>query len=132
MHALTFEIGKDLMGIDLGCVYRILENVPVIPVCFAPPAYLGLIAYRGEIFDAVDPAVSLQTSSADPNGDRRFILLRWSGHHLALAVGKIDGLLRMPDKETASPRFLKSRRPVNLLTPEQIWRRMRELPYGPD
>lgn len=131
MKMFTFEIAGSLMGLEARHVYRVLEGVSVTPVCFTPSAYMGLIYYRGELFDAVDVARLLERPDESAPGEERFIVVRWSSRKMALFVRAISGLLWIESEQGKETCCTEDGRAVEVLLPERLWDKLRSLPYGP-
>ncbi len=131
MKLFTFEIAGGLFALETRFVYRVIEDVPVTPVCFTPPAYMGLIYYRGELFDVVDPACLLKRSGTDPFDKSRFIVVRWSDRKMVLAVRRIEGLLWIENGSKSEALRTEDGKAVEMLEPDRIWNTLERLPYGP-
>jgi chemotaxis signal transduction protein len=131
MKMFTFQIDGDLMGIEARHVSRVLEDIPVTPVGFTPPAHLGLIYYHGEIFDVIDFARLLERADPEIHRGYRFILVRWSRRKMAVAVRDIAGLLWTESQETQDTCFTEDGRFIRVLPPDRIWENIGKQPYGP-
>ncbi len=131
MKLFAFEIGEELLGLEARYVHRVLEGLCVTPVCFAPSGYMGLVYYRGELFDVVDLAGLLEKDEPDAEEKKRFVLIRWSSRKMAIAVGSIAGLLWLPDNGQNDVCYTEDGRPVRILAPDRIWKKLMGQPYGP-
>jgi chemotaxis signal transduction protein len=131
MELFIFNSAEEYLGIDASYVYRVVEEIKIAPVPMAPPYYLGLIYYRGELFEVVDIMGLLGSGKAKLKGNPRIILLKWSDKKLAVIPDRILGLLWIEDKEGQDTIFTEGNHSVRLITPEHIWKRLLELPYGP-
>ncbi len=131
MNVFAFDVDGELFGFEARLVYRILEDVQVTPVCFTPEAYIGLIYYRGELFDAVDPAPLVERRAADLSEKIRYIVIRWSVHKMAIAVVRIAGLVWTETDPADGVCRTGEGQDVRLLDPDRIWETLRSQPYGP-
>ena len=130
MDWLTFSIDQNDYGIESEYVYRVIEDVQIAPIPFMPNAHLGLIYYRGELFDVVDLKQLLQGAPGQINGNSRIILVKWVDKKLALIPERISGML-WDEQEADTPReSYGTRERITLLKPEQVWQRMLNLSYG--
>ena len=59
MEYLVFKRSGLLIGIEIEHIRQVVEDVTVAPVPLTPPGYVGLIYYRGELFDVADLGVLL-------------------------------------------------------------------------
>ena len=130
MDWLTFNIDQNVYGIESEYVYRVIEDVQIAPIPFMPDAHLGLIYYRGELFDVVDLKQLFQGALGQTMGNRRIILVKWLDKKLALIPEGITGML-WDEQEADTPRESSGpHEKITLLKPEQVWQRMLKLSYG--
>jgi chemotaxis signal transduction protein len=164
MKCLTFRASNEYFGMEVHYISRVEEEVKVTPVPFLPPYHLGLMYYRGELFDVIhiqsllkqeepaceaglrgDSAVesSLPSSSGahetyyglDPAPIRRsprVILIKWSDKRLALIPDEVIGLIWIENDNGKHPVYMHGDYVVNLINPEEMWKRLTEFPYGSD
>ena len=131
MKLFTIQTDDEIIGIEAKYVYRVLDEVKITPVCLMPPCYLGVLYYRGELFDAIDIGILMEKGKSAFKEADRIVLLRWSDKKLALAPGTIHGLIWIDgDLETDGFRTQEGRS-VRLITPEQIWEKILEMQCGP-
>jgi chemotaxis signal transduction protein len=131
MKLLTFEIDGDLMGFEARHVSQVLEDIHVTAVCFTPPGYMGLIYYRGELFDTVDLAELLDRADSPTFSAYRFIIVRWSHHKMAVAVRKIVGIIWTENEAIDDVGQTEDGEPIKILSLDRIWEKLQGLPYGP-
>ncbi len=123
MKLFTFRLGNDDFGIESKYVYRVLEDVRITPVCLMPPFYLGLLYYRGELFDVVDLGVLLDRGM-HLQESRRLVVIRWGDRKLAISSGIIQGLVWIDDDRERDALISEDGGMIHLITPEQIWEKM--------
>jgi len=131
MEIFVFNSAGKYLGIDADYVYRVVDEIKITPVPMAPPYYLGLIYYRGEIFEVIDLAGLLGTGKVTPTAKPRIILLKWADKRLAVIPDGISGLLWIEDKKAQDGVFTEAHHSVRLLSPEKIRETLLKLPYGP-
>lgn len=162
MRCLTFRASDEYFGIETHYICRVEEEVKVTPVPFLPPYHLGLIYYRGELFDviqiqsllkrdeqtcetglrgysAVESSV-FSSSGAHENyygldparirRSHRVILIKWSDKRLAFIPDEVIGLIWIENDNGKQPVYMHGDYVVNLINPEEIWKRLTEFPYG--
>jgi hypothetical protein len=96
---------------------------------------MGLIYYRGDLFDVIDIG-SLLGKKKGTRWDRgkeisRVILLKWLDKKLALIPDRIIGLIWSADNKGKHAANAEGEYAARLITPDEIWRRLTGLPYGP-
>lgn len=132
MEWFGFQAGDTTFGINAQYVYRVVDDVKITPVPFAPDCHLGLVYHRGELFDVIATADLLGHGKADVTGDFRIILIKWSDKKLALVPDAIIGLLWIENNQENQNVHTTDDHVVKLITPDDIWNKLLELPYGPD
>ncbi len=128
----AFKTADEYLGIEARHVYRVVEDAVITPVPLAPASHLGLMYYRGELFDVVD-IVSLLGKRKEGLKDKyRIILVKWSDKKMALVPDGIVGLLWIEDGKNVDTVYTGGKYTVRLVTPEYIWSTLLKLPYGSD
>jgi chemotaxis signal transduction protein len=131
MECFIFEAAEKCLGIETEYIYRIADDIQIIPVPLAPPSYSGLIYFRGDLFDVVDVGSLMGGERSLLNGNPYIILLKWEQRKLGLISDKIIGITLIEDNNGSQTVFTEQGRTVELITPEKIWKILSELPYGP-
>ncbi|RLF57829.1 MAG: hypothetical protein DRN37_05840 [Thermoplasmata archaeon] len=130
MELFVFNSAKDYLGIDADYVYRVVEEIKITPVPMAPSYYLGLVYYRGELFEVIDIVGLMDKGKAESKANTRLVLLKWSDKKIAFIPDRISGLLWIEDKMGQDTIFTEENHPVRIITPENIWSRLLKTPYG--
>jgi chemotaxis signal transduction protein len=128
----AFKAADEYFGIDARHVYRVVEDDRIASVPLAPPCHLGLVYYRGEMFDVIDIVSLLGKRKAGMKDNFRIILVKWSDKKLALVPDGIVGLLWIEDGKDTDTVYVGGNYTARLVTPEYIWSTLLKLPYGPD
>jgi chemotaxis signal transduction protein len=131
MKLFSFKIHDEILGMEAKYVYRVLDEVKITKVCGMPPCYLGLMYYRGELFDVIDLGKLLKKGRSTFKEGGRIVILRWSDKKLALAPGTINGLIWSEKDSEANTFFTREGHAVRLVTPDRIWKKLLEMQYGP-
>lgn len=130
MELFVFISAEEYLGIDANYVYRVVEEIKITPVPMTSSYHLGLIYYRGELFDVVNIAGLLGSGKEESKGNPRIILLKWSDKKLALLPDRISGLLWIEERDGQDTIFTEGNHSVRLITPDYIWNRLLKLSYG--
>lgn len=132
MELFTFKAADEYFGIDARHVYRVVEDARITPVPLAPPSHLGLMYYRGELFDVIDVVNLLGKRKENLNNKDRIILVKWSDKRMALVPDGIVGLLWIEDEKDTDTVYEGVNYTARRVTPEYIWSTLLKLSYGPD
>jgi len=131
MECFIFEAAEKCLGIEIEYIYRIADDIQVTPVPLAPPCYRGVIYFRGDLFDVVDVGSLMGGERSLLNGNPYIILLKWGQRKLGLISDKIIGITWIEDNNGSQTVFTKEGRTVELITPEEIYKILSKLAYGP-
>lgn len=130
MDCFVFEAAEKHLGIEAQYVYRIADEVRLTPIPLLPSCHVGIIYYRGDLFDVID--VGRLLGKGGPIADRPLyvILLKWDHRKLGLIPERIVGIKRVEDENNHEMVFAKDGLSIHMLTPEAIWKTLSTLPYG--
>lgn len=131
MQWFTFEAAGEHLAIEARHIYRVIDEVKVAPVPLVPSCHMGLIYYRGELFDVIEVGDLLGQRTGKLKKNTRIILLRWDNKRLALVPDKITGLIWMEAIEDKQSVYTQGEYTFRLLAPDEIWKTLLELSYGP-
>lgn len=131
MECFIFEAAEKCLGIETEYIYRIADDIQITPVPLAPPCYRGLVYFRGDLFDVIDMGSLMGKERSLPNGSPYLILLKWGQRKLGLISDKIIGITWIEDNNGSRTVFTKEGRTVEMITPEEIWKNLSKLAYGP-
>lgn len=131
MEWVAFKAGDEYLGIEVQYIHRVVDEVKVTPVPFVPCCHMGLMYYRGEVFDVIHVGSLLGQSERVYNGNPRIILLKWSHKKLALVPDLMVGLIWIDDSKREQTPHAQGEHIVRRITPDEIWSKVSELPYGP-
>ena len=119
------------MGIEARYVYRIANEVSPASVPLLPACHVGIIYYRGDLFDVIDVGRLLRNESSLINGNPYVILLKWDQHKLGLIPDRIVGLEWIEDTtDNIQTALTRDGRTIRIITPGEIWEILSCLSYG--
>ncbi len=136
MKIFVFKAKDIHMGIESEYVYRIIDDYKITPVCLTPKCYTGLIFYRGELFDVINIGLlfdySGHTENIDnePTQNQRIIIVKWHNKKIAVIPDEITGMIWIDGKSNELNSYRYENKNINLITPDHIWKKLQELPYG--
>lgn len=130
MEWFTFKVGDEHFGIETRYIYRVVDDVKVIPVPLTPACHMGLIYYRGELFDVFHLGSLLKKEKVEEKEGRWTILMKWSGKRLALIPDKVIGLLGIEEPDRQQRVSSRENEAIRFIKPDYIWNKLLELSYG--
>jgi chemotaxis signal transduction protein len=92
MDIFIFKAAGHYIGIEAKYIYRIADNVIIVPVPLMPDCYEGLIYYRGDLFDVIDMGRLMENEASMLQDDPYIILLKWDAGKLGLIPDRIVGM----------------------------------------
>lgn len=95
MKIFSFEVGGQLLGIEISHVAEVLRDQVVTPVPLAPACVLGLVNLRGEIVTAVDARSLLGLPPGD--GATINVVVSSDGEAVSLLVDRAGEVLDLDD-----------------------------------
>ena len=130
MDIFIFRAAGHFIGIEAGYIYRIADNVSIVPVPLMPACYKGLIYYRGDLFDVIDMGRLMEGVASTVQDNPYIILLKWDAGKLGLIPDRIVGIKCVEEKAGTGIVFGPQGDTAELMTPHEIWRRLAGLAYG--
>jgi purine-binding chemotaxis protein CheW len=95
---VTFEAGAALYGVAIADVAEVREPLPItpLPIGRTPAQVLGLVSLRGTILPVVDLSKLMGFSATLEFATKPLIITKGLGWQVALLVGMVKGLVRLP------------------------------------
>lgn len=137
---LSFQLGEELYGIELGYLTETRQSVPLRHVPCAPSHLAGIMSLRGELLPAVDlrPILGLPQQEP-PKIAPALLILSLKGNKLAVVVDQAKDILTFPVKELQPPplsleperallitgELLVKARPLSLINVEKLFQEPR-------
>ena len=131
MEYFIFEAAEKCLGIETEYIYSVTDDVKTAPVPLVPSCHRGLICYRGDLFDVIDVGSLMGGERSPSNANPYIVLLKWGQRKLGLICDKVIGIKRIEHDNGNRTVFTEDWRTVELITPEEIWKNVSELTYGP-
>ncbi|MFH0844912.1 MAG: chemotaxis protein CheW [Pseudomonadota bacterium] len=130
MEWFSFIAADEHLGIETQYIYRVVDDVKITPVPLTPSCYMGLLYYRGELFDVVHLGNLLKQEKAKRKDGEWIILLKWSGKKLGFFPDRVRGLVWVEDQEGSQRIHIEEKETIRLITPDLIWNKLLEFSYG--
>lgn len=131
MEIVAFSVDGRLYGFDAQHVNRVIEKVNIFPAPFMPECHLGLLFYRGELYDVIDAGIFFNQKTSVMASHFRIILMKWNRNRLAVIPDAVVGLMWIDDQASDQGTLTALGKTIDLITPESFWSRLLELSYGP-
>lgn len=106
LQLVTFQLGRELYGIDIMQVKSIEETKEVRQIPNSPGYVEGLFNLRGEIIPVINLHRRFHLSHANEEDDellRGFLIIRLSGMHVAIIIDKVSRVLGVSADEIQPP-----------------------------
>jgi len=130
MDIFIFEAAGQYFGIEAKYIYRIADNVIIVPVPLMPACYEGLIYYRGDLFDVIDMGRLMEKEVTTLHDDPYIILLKWNTGKMGLIPNRIVGIKWIEDNGGTGTVFNEQGDMIKVITPDGIWKKLAGLAYG--
>lgn len=130
MDIFIFEAAGHNVAIEAKYIYRIADDVNIVPVPLMPSCYEGLIYYRGDLFDVIDMGRLMQKDASLPHDDPIIILLKWDTVKLGLIPDRIVGMKWVEHDGVSGTVIGQEGDTAKLMTPDDIWSKLAESAHG--
>ncbi|MBI5590027.1 MAG: chemotaxis protein CheW [Deltaproteobacteria bacterium] len=131
MEIVAFSVDGRLYGLDAQHVNRVIENIKIFSAPFMPKCHMGLLFYRGELYDVIDVGLLFNQKISVKDSHSRIILMKWDRNKLAIIPDVVTGLVWIDDKAIHRGASTSHGQTIDLITPESLWSRLLKLNYGP-
>ncbi len=131
MKLFVFKSKDEFIGIESDYVYRIIDESKVTPVPLTPESYTGLLYHRGELFDVINMRLLLGYPADGSAETTRIIIIKWLNKKLAVIPDEIVGMIWIDDNSENKNEYYHEKRKICLIKPDDIWKKLSELSYGP-
>jgi purine-binding chemotaxis protein CheW len=93
---LTFQLGGETYGLEIGRVLEVLRTPRITEVPRAPAGVAGIITVRGEVVTVVDPRgrIGLPHAEGPPAG--RVVIVHDEEGTCGLLIDRVAGVARLP------------------------------------
>jgi purine-binding chemotaxis protein CheW len=94
VELLTFLVGEETYGIDIGCIVQIVAPRPVTRVPNADPSIIGIMSLRGTMVTLLDIRRRLRHSATPAGNESRIIVVERRGEIVGFPVDKVVGRMK--------------------------------------
>lgn len=105
---LTFQISKELYGIEIKCVIEIIGIQPITEVPELPEYIKGIINLRGKIIPVMDIRLRFKKESLGYNDRTCVIVIDIEGVLIGLIVDQVSEVMTIPEEDIVVPPDMKS------------------------
>ena len=103
---LTFLVGEETFGIEIGNVTEIIGIQPITKMPEMPDYISGIINLRGKIIPVMDVRLRFKKTKAEYNDRTCIIVIEFSSMSMGLIVDSVSEVLVIPDKDVSEkPEF---------------------------
>lgn len=95
-HLVTFHLGKEEYGVEIGSVQEIIRATDITPVPGAPLHVRGVISLRGKIIPVVDLRKRFGLPEAEQSDARRIVVVELGGKRLGMLVDNVSQVIKVP------------------------------------
>jgi purine-binding chemotaxis protein CheW len=96
LHYLAFGKGRKRYGIPLDFVLEVQALEHVSPVPQAPPAFLGVVPWRGAILALLDLSRLFEVAEAGLSDLHAYVVVDAAGKRLAVAASQVEEIVAVP------------------------------------
>jgi purine-binding chemotaxis protein CheW len=105
---VTFKVGEEVFGLEIGEVREVIEYREVTPVPRAPSFVAGIISLRGVILPVVDLRRRFGLEAAEPRPETVVLVLEVEGRHVGFIADKILDIFKVGREKTVKTKDRKS------------------------
>lgn len=100
---LTFSVGKEDFGIEIGYVTEIIGMQPITGIPETEDYIKGIVNLRGKIIPVVDMRLKFKKEPSEYTDRTCIVVIETSEMSVGLIVDKVSEVLTIDDKEIAPP-----------------------------
>ena len=95
-HLVTFNLGREEYGVEIGCVQEIIRATDITPVPGAPGHVRGVINLRGKIIPVVDLRKRFALPEAEAGDAQRIVVVELGEKRLGMLVDSVSQVIKVP------------------------------------
>lgn len=100
---LTFQLGKEIFGIEIRYVTEIIGMQPIAEVPEVPAYVKGIINLRGQIIPLIDVRIKFKKEPMDYHDRTCIIVIEIQNTSIGLIVDEVAEVLSMPEEHIVPP-----------------------------
>ena len=97
---VTFRVGEEVFGLEIGEVGEVIEYREVTPVPRAPDFVAGIISLRGTILPVIDLKVRFGMGPTEPGPETVILVVNLEGRRVGLLADQILDILKVSAEQT--------------------------------
>ncbi len=105
---ITFQLGREVYGVEVTCVCEILRINYILPVPGASDYIVGITNIRGNVVSVIDGRKRLNMQSIEYTPSTRMIVLESDNELVAVVVDRVSDVIDFPESALDSNPNLKS------------------------
>ncbi len=95
-HLVTFHLGREEFGVDIGSVQEIIRATDITPVPGAQSHVRGVINLRGKIIPVVDLRRRFALETVDASDAQRIIVVELGEKRIGMLVDSVSQVIKVP------------------------------------
>jgi purine-binding chemotaxis protein CheW len=95
-HLVTFYLGREEYGVDIGCVQEIIRAADITPVPGAPGHVQGVINLRGKIIPVADLRRRFGLPAIEESEFRRIVVVELGEKRIGMLVDSVSQVIKVP------------------------------------
>lgn len=95
-HLVTFHLGKEEFGVDIGSVQEIIRAADITPVPGAPAHVRGVINLRGKIIPVVDLRKRFGLPEIAVGDAQRTVVVELGAKRIGMLVDSVSQVIKVP------------------------------------
>ncbi|HEY6873495.1 MAG TPA: chemotaxis protein CheW [Geobacteraceae bacterium] len=95
-HLVTFNLGKEEYGVDIGSVQEIIRATDITPVPGTPVHVRGVINLRGKIIPVVDLRKRFMLADAKEGDAQRIVVVELGEKRIGMLVDSVSQVIKVP------------------------------------
>lgn len=114
-ECITFEVGGQAFGLDIGVIRDVRPWAPVTRVPGLPPYVAGVTHFRGAILPVIDLALRLGWEPTPCSEDHAIVVVEFDNRRCGLVVEAVSDLLTLEQAALQPPPALGGHGPSRLI-----------------
>jgi len=95
-HLVTFRLGREEYGVEIGRVQEIIRAIDITPVPGAPSHVCGVINLRGKIIPVVDLRRRFGLAAGEESEARRTVVVELGEKRIGMLVDSVSQVIKVP------------------------------------
>ena len=96
-HLVTFKLGSEEYGVEIGNVQEIIRAANITNVPGAPPHVRGVINLRGKIIPVADLRRRFGLPDMEATDSQRIVVVELGGRRIGMLVDRVSQVIKIPE-----------------------------------